>query len=197
LLLLLGAGRAQAQAAQEYLFSFTAMNLTWDDPNPTFVDPARGLAHPPPQNPVTGSIEFFETPSSNGGAPTRSIVAVNLDIAGHQYTADQVGSFNACCVSGGYDFGGVLNGVGLMILGTNDFSLSWYGGPLYLEYTVASPPGQGDLWTSGSGTASVVPIPEPSDCALMLAGLTLVAAGAWRRKRKHSLVSRATSGHFS
>lgn len=131
---------------------------------------------PPPDALVKGWITFT---ADSLGAPVTSIDAVDLTIAGHNYTPEEIGALSWSTDS--YLFGGtalIVNGIGS---GTNDFYVT--GG--YLSYTVSGIRG---IWNSSNGifsyTELVAEVPEPGSLALLLTGAGSLGAMLRRRRRQ-------------
>lgn len=135
-----------------------------------------------PQNPVSGS---FIVESASATSPITAIDAVNLDIAGHTYALSEVGFSN-----GVFDeIGGLINGVGAIASGTDDFALTWTNvndNLISVEFATAQ---THSIWFDDTSlTFSVTPgeasVPEPSSVALLTIAAALLPFG--RRKLKGS-----------
>jgi hypothetical protein len=129
---------------------------------------ASGFGAGAPTDPVTGSIVYDAASTTSN---INSLTSVNLTIAGHTYTLGELGFISP---SGTSQFiGGLLNGVDLVMVHTDDFFLTWNETtlvPSFFFYTTASSSliPRSSNFTQFSVTAAAVP--EPSSLALLLAG---------------------------
>jgi len=157
---------ATAQAGV-YRFDFTA----------TGVHNVYGLPTPESQNSVNGSITFTADSLS---APITKINNVDLTIAGHVYTVEEIGTFRLSDES--ISFGGLVYGVtGIGPDGNyNDFRIDSH----IMSYTVSEKLG---YWQGfdvvSSYTELVAEVPEPNSLALLLAGAGGLGALLRRRRR--------------
>jgi hypothetical protein len=136
-----------------------------------------------PTNPVVGS--FIYDAASIKSDPT-SLTSVDLTIDGHAYTLAEVGFAPSV-------IGGVVNGVGSVKHGFNDFFLLWNAAsstPLGFDYATPDMPsvfGAGDF-TEFSVTAAT-PAPEPSTWATMLIGFAGLGFLGYRSSRKAASIA--------
>ena len=154
---------ATAQAGL-YKYEFTATNF--------FADINTG--EPAPQPAINGWITFT---SESFGAPVTSITGIDLTIAGHKYTADEIG---ASPYRDAYMFGGTIAGLNGVRTGVNDFILL----NNLMGFSVAGP---SRYWYGGvtsSYTELYAEVPEPSSLALLLAGAGGLGALLRRRRRQ-------------
>jgi hypothetical protein len=151
--------------ADIYKISFTAMDIMSNDDINTL------------QAPVSGSIVFttflspYESPLIND---------IDLTIAGHAYTLDEVAAENR---SGGYAFGGKVSSLWNITSGTDDFYLFVRGRDEGFGYTVSGVAGAWTTRTVHSEEDLIASVPEPGSLALLLAGIGGLTTMRYRRRR--------------
>jgi hypothetical protein len=154
--------------ANVYKLSFTATNILSNDGKDTL------------QDPVSGSIVYSALPYES---PT--IDAIDLTIAGHVYTLDEV---TAQVRSGGYVFGGMLTNVWDITSGHDDFYLNVLGRDEGFGYSVSGLPGSWTTHIVHSEVEQVASVPEPGSLALLLAGAAGLGTMLHRRRRPTRLL---------
>lgn len=140
--------------------------------------------YPAPQTSVSGSFTYE---ADNLFAPIKVITAVDLTIAEHKYTVDELGFQNFQDGSNlDYVIGGASLGVLTMDRTRNDFWFEWgtYG-VAPMAYVVPSFPDTciATDFSEFSITADYypTPAPEPSTVALLLGGVGFLL---WRKPRR-------------
>jgi hypothetical protein len=151
--------------------SFTASGFT-----------SEGGGLPAPTDPVVGSI-VYEAASITSNI--NSLTSVNLTIAGHTYTVDELNFANNSPPS--FAVIGTPNG-GVCCAATNGadtFFVEWFQAtliPSVFIYAAASVPG--DIWDSSNFTqfsVTAAAVPEPSSLSLLLASaISLGIALGWK-----------------
>lgn len=145
---------------------------TWNAGTLSTTASVNTFTHSPPTTTFTDLINFTIPQLSDLGA---SAIPLNLTFPGVQYAV-----FNLM----GYLYGGHgASGTALDSMQGNNTTYTFANlgaGDYSFKFT-------GDLGTSGGGYMvglSIAPVPEPSEWAMMLAGLGIVGAVAARRRRR-------------
>jgi hypothetical protein len=152
-----------------------------------------GFSPVSPVQSVTGSISFE---ASSLYAPIDHLSAIDLTINGHSYTLQEVGFITDTPADVAQwpttIVGGKLNGVDALNHYTDDFWLRWRTDThewvdFYYSSTTEYYVWGTSQWDS-SATAQfkiAAPVPEPTEWALLLAGLSLLGGlGARQKSRK-------------
>lgn len=93
-----------------------------------------------------------------------------------------------------FQIGGLLNGAGLTVVGTNDFYLGFIDNGSTISSAVVGYTAVGQIGNNSTFnvqvTRAVVPgVPEPATWAMMLLGFAAVGAASRRRSGKQALIS--------
>ena len=134
-----------------------------------------------PTDPVIGSITYDAASTTSN---INSVTSVSLTIAGHVYTVGELGFQPDNLI------GGLLNGTGVVLGGTNDFSMGWFRRsrtPGFFAYATAN---TDDFFLSTNflqfSVTAASAVPEPSSWTLLLSGVVFLG---WIARRKSRLGS--------
>jgi len=141
---------------------------------------ASGFQDGAPTDPVTGSIVYDAASTT---APPNSLTSIDLTIAGHTYSLDEVG------FSVGTIIGSTLDGVGVVIGDLNTFFIEWTASsitPLEFAYGCETGCTRGfttSTFTQFSVTAPAA-VPEPSSLTLLLGGVLVFCVSLYLVRRR-------------